>query len=166
MNMTDLKQKAFLWKYSLVKPNAIRYFHELMRQQTLLPDELAELNWRRTRALLTYAYQRVPYYRRRFDEFGLRPQDIVHPEDYAKVPVLSREDLQEHFDELVSLDAKPCNLRISTTGGSTGEPVKVYHEKRVVRAATGWRMLSWGGCIRGWTLPPCTGIPGPTGAAG
>lgn len=97
MTMSYLKQKAILWRHLLTRPRINSYFHGLLRNQILPPHELAELSWRRTRSLLTYAYDRVPYYRRRFDDLGLKPQDIVHPEDYTKVPVLTRQDLQEHF---------------------------------------------------------------------
>lgn len=144
----SLKSKIFLLKYSAYKRNAVPYFKQLLTQQTLSSDELEELNWSRTRALVQYAYKKTPYYRRRFDAIGLSPYDIKEPDDFLKIPLLTRHDLQVNFAELVSIDAKPGDLRLSTTGGSTGEPVKVYHEKSVVRAAMGWRMLSW------WGLEP------------
>lgn len=141
----NIKSSIFLFKYSLVKRNTKEYYRELLKNQFLSPDELDALNWTRTNNLLQYAYHKVPYYKRRFDAIGLHPDDITNPEDYTKVPLLTREDLQKHFQELVSTEARPQDIRLSTTGGSTGEPVKVYHEKKVVRAATGWRMLSWWG---------------------
>lgn len=148
MALTEIREKWFFFKYSLVKSNAVPYFREVLHNQHLQRDELEQLNWDRTKALLKYAHDKVPYYKRRFDAIGLHPNDIVHPDDYCGVPVLTREDLKEHFDDLVSIDAKPWQLRLSTTGGSTGEPVKVYHDKRVVRAAMEWRMLRW------WGLSP------------
>ena len=144
--LTDnVKSSVFLFKYSLVKRNAKEYYRELLNNQYLSPDELAALNWKRTKALLSYAYDKVPYYKMRFSAIGLQPDDIKNPEDYTNVPLLTREDLQKNFQGLVSTEARPQDLRLSTTGGSTGEPVKVFHEKKVVRAATGWRMLSWWG---------------------
>ena len=150
MDIDKFKTAWFLFKYSLVKRNAIPYFREVLRNQYLSRDELEYLNWNRTKALLQYAYEKVPYYKKRFDAMGLHPNDIVDPNDYCQVPVLTRKDLQEHFEDLVSVDARRGSLRLVTTGGSTGEPVKVYHEKRVVRAAMGWRMLAW------WGLSPGT----------
>ncbi|MCK4792143.1 MAG: phenylacetate--CoA ligase family protein [Desulfobacteraceae bacterium] len=148
MYATNVGTACFLFKYSLVKRHTVRYFRELLRNQYLSRDELEYRSWNRTKAWLQYAYEKVPYYKKRFDSIGLHPNDIAHPDDYCHVPVLTRKDLREHFDELVSIDARPRELRLSTTGGTTGEPVKVYHEKRVVRAAIGWRMLSW------WGLSP------------
>lgn len=144
----SFKSKLFLAKYSVFKGNSLPYYRQLLHDQRLSRDELAHLNWQRTKSLVDYAYEKVPYYRRRFDEISLSPQDLKTPQDFLHVPLLTRQDLQANFHEMVSLDARPRDLRLSTTGGSTGEPVKVYHQKNVVRAATGWRMLSW------WNLDP------------
>lgn len=145
----DLKSVLFMAKYSLIKPNAYPYFRQTLHDQFLSRDEIESLNWKRTRELLDYAFSKVPYYKNRFNQIGLHPEDIRNPEDFKNVPLLTREDLREHVDEMVSVEAKPSDLRVSTTGGSTGKPVKVFHEKRVVRLAMGWRMMSW------WGLNPC-----------
>jgi len=49
---------------------------------------------------------------------------------------------------LLSDETSLSKVRVSSTGGSTGEPVRVYLPKDSPRAALGWRMLSW------WGLPP------------
>lgn len=148
MNLKKMQITWFFFKYSMVKRNAAPYFRELQHNQYLPRDELERLNWDRTRSLLLYAYEKVPYYKRRFDAIKLHPNDIVHPDDYCHVPLLTREDLRENFHDLVSIEAKPRDLRLVATGGSTGEPVKVYHQRRIVREAAKWRMLAW------WDLSP------------
>jgi len=145
----DFKSILFMAKYSLVKPNAYAYFRQTLRDQFLSSDELESLNWARTKELLDYAYSKVPYYKTCFNQIDLNPNDIRDPDDFKKVPLLTRETLREHFNDLISEEVKKSDLRVSTTGGSTGEPVKVYLEKRVVRMAMGWRMMSW------WGLNPC-----------
>jgi len=143
--MQDFNNIIFFAKYFLFKPGAINAYKQALCNQFLSRDELDNLNWRLTCKLLHYAYEKTRFYRRRFEEIGFHPNDIRHPDDFSMVPVLKRKDLQNHFEDLVSVDARPKDLRLSTTGGSTGEPVKVYHQKKVVRAAMGWRMLSWWG---------------------
>jgi phenylacetate-CoA ligase len=139
----------YLSKYSILKRNAKEYFRELLANQVLSPTELDELCWNRTKDILSYAYQYVPYYRRRFDEIGLDPRDVAKPEDYQQVPLLTREDLREHFDSMLSSRVSRRHVKLSTTGGSTGQPVKVLHQNNVVRAAAGWRMQSWWGLLPG-----------------
>jgi len=146
--MQSIKNAIFFAKYSIIKPKALSAFRAALHNQYLSRDELENLNWVQTRRLVEYAYSKTVFYKNRFDTIGLHPEDIKHPEDFSKVPVLTRDDLKNNFNEIISIDARNRDLRVSTTGGSTGEPVKVYHQKNVVRAAMGWRMLSW------WGLKP------------
>jgi len=148
MKLRGVKTAWFFMKYSLAKSKSIPYFRQLLRNQYMPQEQLESLNWERTRSMLNYAYQYVPYYREKFSGMGLNPSDITQPEHYSQVPVLTRDDLRENFEKLVSTEAKLSDLRKVSTGGSTGKPVDVYHQKNVVRAAMGWRMLQW------WDLAP------------
>lgn len=142
------KEKLFFLKYELFKPGTRKYYEELKRNQFLSADEIDALSWKRTRDLLQYAFIHVPYYRKRYTEAGCTPQDIKTPEDFGKLPVLTRQDLMDNFDSLLSDEATQNDVRLSTTGGSTGVPAKVYHPKKEIRAASGWRMLGW------WNISP------------
>lgn len=144
----SLGTRWFFLKYSLARPDARRAFKEAISNQSLSRDELEELNWKRTCHLLNYAYEHVPYYHDKFSDLGLHPADITKPEHFAQVPVLTREDLQGNLERLISREARCADLKASTTGGSTGQPVKVYHQKQVIRSAMLWRVLDW------WGLPP------------
>ncbi len=111
-------------------------------------DELEQLNWTRTRALVTYAARKVPFYRTYYAKAGFDPRELKEPSDFRHVPVLRREHIRDHFHDLVSEDARaPHDFNLLATGGSTGEPLKVYHAKRVIRIAMFWRMLAW------WNIP-------------
>ena len=149
MKFVDIcKEKWFFWKYNLVKPGATAYFAKMKADQYRSPEEIEALNWERTQKILHYAWEHVPYYRKRFEAEGMTPDDIRTPEDFEKVPLLTRKDLTENFSKLLSDEATLRDVRISTTGGSSGTPAKVYHQKSVVRAAAGWRMLDW------WNISP------------
>jgi phenylacetate-CoA ligase len=150
-----VKSFIFFTKYNLYKPDTIKFFHTLQKNQYLSVDELEELNWQKRRRLLKYAYAKVPYYRKKFQSVGLHPEDIVHPDDFQKVPLLKRNDLKENFNEMLSDEARPRQVRLSTTGGSTGEPVKVMFDKRVPLEALGWRMLGWWGIKPGLNSACC-----------
>ena len=145
---SKFKENLFFLRYELVKPGSRRYFEQLQKEQFLPPDEIEALNWSRTQALLQYAFDHVPYYRRRFTEASCTPQDIKTQEDFSRLPVLTRKDLMDNFDELLSDEVSLKDVRLSTTGGSSGTPAKVYHPKKEIRAANGWRMLGW------WNISP------------
>jgi len=145
---TEINKNIFFAKYWLYRRDCLRAYRELLRNQSLSRDELDRLNWEKRRSLLAYAYEKVPFYRKRFSQLGLHPQDIKQPEDYQIIPVFSKEELRSGFHELFSEDAKPGLLRQCTTGGSTGVPVKVMVDKRIPAEAFGWRMMDW------WQITP------------
>ena len=67
MNFADIcKEKWFFWKYDLVKPGATACFARMKADQYRSPEEIEALNWERTKKILHYAWEHVPYYRKRF----------------------------------------------------------------------------------------------------
>ena len=142
---TEIKRNIFFAKYWLYRRGCLKAYRELLRNQGLSRDELEHLNWEKRRSLLAYAYEKVPFYRKRYSQLGLHPEDIKQPEDYQIIPVFSKEELRSGFHELFSEDARPGLLRQCTTGGSTGVPVKVMVDKRIPAEAYGWRMMNWWG---------------------
>ena len=145
---STLRTAFFFAKFRLYNPASIGFFNEFQRNQRLSADELDAVNWRLTQELLRHAYENVRYYRTLFDGIGMKPEDVKTREDYSRVPVLTRQLLMDHFEELRADGVPRKSLFLSTTGGSTGTPAKVYHPKKTCHDALGWRMLSW------WNLPP------------
>ncbi len=54
----------------------------------------------RLRTLIEHAYHNVPYYRETMDERGLRPRDIATIDDLRKLPFLTKEIINERFEDL------------------------------------------------------------------
>lgn len=148
----DFATWQYLFKYSFGKPGAINAYREAIRNQNLPPELLEELSWNKTLELLNYAYEKVPWYKDRFVSIGLEPGDIKYPEDFINVPVLSRTELAENFERFVSKDLSLRSLKISATGGSTGNPLKIGMDPRGNREVPKWQMLSW------WGLTPVSNM--------
>lgn len=151
----------FLTKYSLIKPGTKHQFLQGMKDQHLPAADLQDLQFGKFKKLLEHAYRNVPYYRHKYDEAGITPDRIKSIEDIPLLPVLTRTEVVDHFDELFSLSVDRSRMRLSTTGGSTGTPVKVGFTKRINRELNMWRLLDW------WGLPPTAnmasfyrGLPG------
>ena len=99
---------------------------QLERTQWLPPARLLELQFRQLEGLMRHAYDTVPYYRecwRGLFEAGAP----LTPERFARIPYLTRRDLQENFDALKStaIPAAHGPVAESRTSGSTGSPVRV-----------------------------------------
>jgi phenylacetate-CoA ligase len=78
------------------------------------------------RRLVSHAYERVPFYRRRFQEHGVEPRHIRGIEDLHLLPVITRRELQAaEVRDLVARGVDPDRLITNTTSGSTGQPLQV-----------------------------------------
>ena len=97
-------------------------------------ERLEEYQLAQLRKLLNHAYENVPYYRRVFDERGLKPDDIQDLKDLQQLPYLTKEIIQENLPDLVARNYPKSKLKYVTTGGSTGIPLGFYHEKGVSNA--------------------------------
>lgn len=101
---------------------------ELERTQWLEPPSLRELQLRRIRAHLEWAYREVPYYRHLLDEHDCPPRTVNSLEDFARIPFLTRDLIRRHFADLQPRTPLRGAQRVST-GGSTGAPVTVLVDR-------------------------------------
>ena len=89
------------------------------------PDVIRAFQNRQLRRLVNYAYRKTPFYRRHFDQAGLKPSDIKTVDDLVKIPFTTRQDLQDHGRDMVSVDYRPGRLPTFSTSGSSGSPITV-----------------------------------------
>jgi phenylacetate-CoA ligase len=134
-----------LWRRG--ESRQIAYEREFEQTQYLSLDELHHLQWTRLRALLRHAHQRCPFYRRRFEQVGLDPDDIRSLDDLRWLPVLEKRDIQEHAAEMITLGWPEHDLIRNQTGGSTGTPIVFYlsRDRKCSRAAATLRHNGWAG---------------------
>lgn len=129
------------------RSSAPRYLREMEKTQYLSPAEIKELQRGRLRKLLQHAYQNSPFYRQRFDRCGFNPDDFSGTEDLLKVPVLTKEDIQQHKEEMKARNFAESDLIPNKTGGSTGRPLFFYldKERSFSRKAATFRHNRWAG---------------------
>ena len=93
-------------------------------------EKLENYQMQQLSKLLHHAYENVPYYRRIFDERGLKPEDIQNSDDLRKLPYLTKEIIRKNFNELIAKNIPKSELELERTSGSTVSPLSFYHEKR------------------------------------
>lgn len=123
------------------------YRQFLEGSQRWTPAEMGEYQDVRLRAVVAAAYREVPYYRRRFDELRLTPADIRGRADLPKIPLLTKDLVRRHFDELRSTTVSRGRLLIGHTSGTTGMPLTVGYDRDTVwmTYAVFDRHYSWAG---------------------
>lgn len=117
----------------------------------LSESEIRDIQWSRLRELVIFVSRRSPFYRRRFQDAGFEPGDLKTWDDFAQLPVLTKADLRNHREDLISEGCSPDSLFYKRTGGSTGEPVHLYWDDaaRRFKNAVVRRHNSWAGAEPG-----------------
>ena len=98
---------------------------------------LMEFQEEHLKALLTHAYANVPYYHRVFREIGLIHGRAVDMSKFDRIPVLTKDTVRRFQKELVSQDYQKRSWFYNTSGGSTGEPVRLMQDAAFSRWAAG-----------------------------
>ena len=99
------------------------------------------------RQLLNHAYQNVPFYKKRFDEINF-DVNIKSLSDLENIPPLTREDIQNNFDELLDKKFDLSKCYKGSSSGSTGQPVFYYHD--VDGSSSGIAANYFGWFLGGW----------------
>jgi phenylacetate-CoA ligase len=79
--------------------------------------------------MVVHAFETCPYYRQKFREAGITPSDLRSRQDIDSVPTITKEEIQEHRNEMVSAKYAVEGLICDMTGGSTGSPMQFYYDK-------------------------------------
>lgn len=102
------------------------------KAELLSRDELRALQWSRLGSQLAYNYANSPFYRERFDEIGLKPEDIKTWDDFRRIPTMDKHDHRKAQEESFSRFGHPFGMLacappekfviLSATSGTTGTP--------------------------------------------
>jgi phenylacetate-CoA ligase len=100
---------------------------QLERSQWWSPHDLAAHQRGQLAGLLRHAARTVPWYRDRLAAAGLGGDAPITEDRWARLPLLTRQDIRDHRAELASEEAPPDHGQTYArkTSGSTGEPLEV-----------------------------------------
>jgi len=96
-------------------------------------EELKALQLERLKRIVRYAYERVPYYRKTFDEAGITPDSIKSLDDLQRIPFTTKDTLRENYP--FGLFAVPMEevVEIHVSSGTTGKPTVVGYTKNDIK---------------------------------
>ncbi|MCM1066620.1 MAG: AMP-binding protein [Muribaculaceae bacterium] len=84
--------------------------------------EIEEYQNGRLREAVRYLADNSPFYRRMFDEHGIKPDNIRTVADLTKLPFTEKKDLQLHNDDFLCVPRTKI-IDYITTSGTLGDPV-------------------------------------------
>lgn len=80
-----------------------------------------------------HVWDNVPYYRKKMEAAGVKPDDIKGIADLPKLPFMTKADLRDSYpDGLLAAPKSKC-VRLHSTSGTTGKRVLVYYTKNDVK---------------------------------
>ena len=92
--------------------------------------EMEELQLANLKRVVEHAYNCVPFYRKKFDEIGLKPEHIQTLRDIEKIPYTTKEDLRENYPFRLFACPMKKIIRLHASSGTTGKPVVVGYTRR------------------------------------
>ncbi|MGA2228200.1 MAG: phenylacetate--CoA ligase, partial [Syntrophobacteraceae bacterium] len=149
-------------------------------------DELKKFQFAKLKETVSWLYERVPFYRRKLDESGVRADDLKSMDDISKLPLTVKNDLRDNYP--FGLCAVPMNdvVRIHCSSGTTGKPITgpytaedleqwtecvarvlwaaTVRKEDIVQVAYGYGLFTGGlGLHQGAGLVGCTVVPTSSG---
>ncbi|MBR1941614.1 MAG: phenylacetate--CoA ligase [Bacteroidaceae bacterium] len=97
--------------------------------ETMPVEKLRELQLERLQHTVRHCMNSA-FYRDKFKELGITPDDIRSLDDVRKLPFTSKDDLREHYPfGLACVPMKDC-VRLHSSSGTTGNPTVVLHSQK------------------------------------
>ena len=96
--------------------------------------------------LLSHCQHNVPYYRDWMDKLG--DSFVQDPLAFlSRFPILTKDIIRQNFDRLLSSDLGKRRWQYNTSGGSTGEPVRLIQDRQFAARTGAIQLLSfrWAG---------------------
>lgn len=102
-------------------------------------EELRQLQTERLKKLVSYVYERIPFYRNAFDEAGVRPEDVESLDDLTKLPFTTKQDMRNAYPfEMFAVPREEVR-RIHCSSGTTGTATVVGYTENDLK--------NWGDCF-------------------
>lgn len=112
-------------KYALRSyPVVYFYIREVERLYAMSAEELNKRNEEKFLKIFRKAYDKSPFYHKLYAEAGIRKEDITCLADIKKLPVITKDMVKKHADEMLTVPRK--SVITANTSGTTGTPLKIY----------------------------------------
>jgi len=93
--------------------------------ETMDQKDLRQMQSEKLVKLVKYVYDNSPFYKKRFDEFGIRPEDIKSIDDVTKLPFTYKTDLRDTYPTGMFCVPNTEVVRFHASSGTTGKPIVV-----------------------------------------
>ena len=138
------------------------------KEETLSRAEIEEIQLARLKSTVQQNWDKVPAYRKKMEEVGIRPEHITSLKDLSRLPFVTKQDLRDNYPFGLFAVPKEELVRVHASSGTTGKPTVVGYTKRDLKM---WsecvsRIACMGGATEKDMAQICFGYGMFTGALG
>ncbi len=139
----------------------LRHYRRLLQTQYDPPETIQWRQWERIGRMLLHAQRTAPFWRARLEQAGVDLDRPLGPEQFRRVPLLRRSDIQANHREMSSSLFRGASLHSHKTSGSTGETVEVLvdEEAQQFKRGCALRCDEWSGWRLGERVAALWGNP-------
>jgi phenylacetate-CoA ligase len=95
--------------------------------ETATRKKISELQLKRLKETVHRVYDNVPFYKQKFKELNITPEDIKSLDDIRKLPVTTKHDLRDHAPfGMMATPLDKC-VELHASSGTTGIPITVCY---------------------------------------
>jgi phenylacetate-CoA ligase len=100
--------------------------------ETMPREELEALQLRRLKSMVEKVYYNVPFYQSKFNEMGVRPEQIRSLDDLKYLPFTEKQDLRNNYPYGLFAVPRDNVVRVHASSGTTGKATVVGYTQRDV----------------------------------
>jgi phenylacetate-CoA ligase len=161
--MLDFLNRHLVQPAVALKRNSshLHFLQHLEKSQFESPAVIQSRQLELLKLQLQLAYENVPHYRHAWDAAGLHPSQIRSLGDLSHWPILTKNDIRQAGDKLLSGKYDASKLRVKKTSGSTGVPLTIRIDEPAVqwKYACTLRADQWSGWRLGQRVAKVWGNP-------
>lgn len=138
------------------------------KEESMPREDMEALQLDRLKKTVRNVYEKVPAYRLKMDEAGIKPDDILSLKDLGKLPFTTKKDLRDNYPFGLFAVPKEELVRIHASSGTTGKPTVVGYTRNDLNVWSNLvsRIAVLGGATKKDVAQICFGYGMFTGALG
>lgn len=138
------------------------------KEETLSRAEIEAIQLERLKETVHRVYEKVPPYRAKMIEQGVKPEDIKSLKDLSKLPFVTKQDMRDNYPFGLFAVPRRDLVRIHASSGTTGKPTVVGYTANDLKTWTECvsRIACMGGATKNDVAQICFGYGMFTGALG
>ena len=138
------------------------------KEETLPREEIEKIQLERLKETVHRVYAKVPAYRKKMDDAGIKPEDVKSLSDLKKLPFVTKQDMRDNYPFGLFAEERDKLVRIHASSGTTGKPTVVGYTEEDIKSWTECvsRIACMGGATASDVAQICFGYGMFTGALG